>query len=100
MVSSDVMTQAGISPEEDISDTESGKIDEEIQRELEDQDLDVFEDFLKNFDIDDLSSDQDNDEEDQDWSLDYPIKVIIEPGGFSWSETPVFCTKFILNKNC
>ena len=66
MVSSDVMTQAGISPEEDISDTESGKIDEEIQRELEDQDLDVFEDFLKNFDIDDLSSDQDIDEEDQD----------------------------------
>lgn len=66
MVSSDVMTQAGISPEEDISDTEPGKIDEEIQQELEEQDLDVFEDFLKNFDIDDLSSDQDIDEEDQD----------------------------------
>jgi bifunctional DNase/RNase len=66
MVSTDVMTQAGISPEDDISETEPESVEEETLRELEDQDLDVFEDFLKNFDIDDLSSDQDIDEEDQD----------------------------------
>jgi hypothetical protein len=66
MVSTDVMTQAGISPEDDISETKPESVEEETLRELEDQDLDVFEDFLKNFDIDDLSSDQDIDEEDQD----------------------------------
>lgn len=66
MVSSDVMAQAGISPEDDISETKAGNIEDESLRDIEDQDLDVFEDFLKNFDIDDLSSDQDTDEEDQD----------------------------------
>lgn len=66
MVSSDVMIRAGISPEDDISETEPGNIEGQTLREIEDQDLDVFEDFLKNFDIDDLSSDQDIDEEDQD----------------------------------
>jgi len=66
MVSLDVMTQAGISPEEDISDSESGKVEEDAMEELEDQDLDVFEDFLKNYNIDELPSDQDTDEEDQD----------------------------------
>jgi len=66
LVSSDVMIQAGITPEEDISDEEPGKVDEELLQQIEEQDLDVFEDFLKNFDIDDLPSDQDIDEEDQD----------------------------------
>ncbi len=66
MVSSDVMIQAGITPEEDISEEEPGKIDEEILQQIEEQDLDVFEDFLKSFEIDDLPSDKDIDEEDQD----------------------------------
>ena len=66
MVSLDVMTQAGISPEEDISDSEPGKVKEDTMEELEDQDLDVFEDFLKNYNIDELPSDEDTDEEDQD----------------------------------
>ncbi len=66
MVSMDVMTQAGISPEEDISEVESGIVDEITSQELDDQNLDVFEDFLQNFDIDDHPSDQDTDEEDQD----------------------------------
>ena len=66
MVSSDVMTQAGITPEEDISEEEPGKVDEELLQQIEEQDLDVFEDFLKNFDIDDLPSDQDIDEEDEE----------------------------------
>ena len=66
MVSSDVMIQAGITPEEDISDAETDQIDEEMLQDIEEQDLDVFEDFLKNFDVNDLPSDQDIDEEDQD----------------------------------
>lgn len=66
LVSSDVLIQAGISPEEDISEAETDKTEEESQFKLENQDLDVFEDFLKNFNIDDLPSDQDSGEEDKD----------------------------------
>ena len=60
LVSEDVMRQAGIIPEEDISegDLEQGS-DEEIS-DLEEQDLDIFENFLQNFDIDDLDEDQDD----------------------------------------
>lgn len=66
MVSEDVMIQAGIIPEEDISDVEPGKVEEAGQENLGDTNLDVFEDFLQNFNIDDLPSDEDTDEEDQD----------------------------------
>lgn len=65
MVSEDVMTQAGIVPEEDISDMEPGKADESM-KDIEEQDLGVFEDFLQSFDSDDLSSEDDIDEEDPD----------------------------------
>lgn len=61
LVSEDVMTQAGIVPEEDISSSDNETFDEEI----EDANLDVFEDFLQNFSIDDLDSesDEENDED-------------------------------------
>ncbi|MFW5713504.1 MAG: bifunctional nuclease family protein [Brevefilum sp.] len=66
MVSEDVMSQAGIVPEEDITEAEAEAFDDEEFPELEEEDLDVFEDFLQNFDIDDLNSDDEEDEEDQD----------------------------------
>jgi hypothetical protein len=65
MVSEDVMNQAGIVPEEDITDSDAEGFDEGELPELE-EDLDVFEDFLQNFDIDDLSSGDEEDQEDQD----------------------------------
>ena len=61
MVSEDVMSQAGIIPEEDITDAEA--IENDSLEALEDEDLDVFEDFLQNFDIDDLNSTSDEDED-------------------------------------
>jgi len=64
MVSEDVMSQAGIIPEEDITDAEA--FDEEEFPELDEEDLDVFEDFLQNFDIDDLPSGEEEDEEDEE----------------------------------
>ncbi len=66
MVSEDVMSQAGIIPEEDISEENAGKVEARGQEDIEDVDLDVFEDFLQNFNIDDLPSDEDIDDEDQD----------------------------------
>jgi bifunctional DNase/RNase len=67
LVSEDVMNQAGIIPEEDISDVDEEKIkEEEGFEESEEPDLDVFEDFLQNFDIDDFSLDDDVDDADKD----------------------------------
>ncbi len=66
MVSEDVMSQAGIIPEEDISEADAGKAEARDQEDVEDVDLDVFEDFLQNFNIDDLPSDEDVDDEDQE----------------------------------
>jgi len=63
-VSEDVFDQAGIVPEEDISDEEAEELDEEMMTGLEDESLDVFEDFLQNFDLDDHSPDSDEDIED------------------------------------
>jgi hypothetical protein len=60
MVSEDVMNQAGIVPEEDISDVDADAADQEHIPELEEQSLDVFEDFLQNFDLDDLDSGEDD----------------------------------------
>lgn len=62
LVSEDVMNQAGIIPEEDMSEEESEALDEEILAELDSQDLDVFEDFLQNFDINDTAPDEDDEE--------------------------------------
>ncbi len=65
LVSSDVMNQAGIIPEEDMMDEESEAMDEEVLADLDTEDLDVFEDFLQNFNIDDMTSDEE-DEQDED----------------------------------
>ena len=62
MVSEDVMFQAGIIPEEDITDADSDAIENDSLEALEDENLDVFENFLQNFDIDDLNSPSDEDE--------------------------------------
>jgi bifunctional DNase/RNase len=56
-VTEDVMDQAGIVPEEDI--TSDGEIGDE---DLEDSKLDVFEDFLQNIDLNNLGSDDIDDE--------------------------------------
>lgn len=67
LVSEDVMSQAGIVPEEDITDdAESESFEEEEPTEVDRENLDVFEDFLQNFDIDDLDPDDEEDQEDQD----------------------------------
>jgi len=60
MVAEDVINQAGIVPEEDISDREADEVETGHLPE-EDENLDVFEDFLQNFDIDNLDSDEEND---------------------------------------
>ena len=57
-ISEDVMRVAGIVPELDISDEEPEGDSKELSDE-EAQDLDIFEDFLQNFDIDDLDEDED-----------------------------------------
>ncbi len=64
LVSEDVMVQAGIVPEEDISDEEAGESEENETAEVQENNLGVFEDFLQDFDIDDLTPDSDPDEED------------------------------------
>lgn len=64
MVSEDVFDQAGIVPEEDISDEDAKEFDKEMLDDLEDESLDVFEDFLQNFDLDVSSSDSDKEMED------------------------------------
>ncbi len=73
LVSEDVMRQAGIIPEEDISE---GDLEQSLNGEisdLEQQDLDVFENFLENFEIDDLDGDMDDDlDEDMDDETDEP----------------------------
>lgn len=60
MVADDVMNQAGIVPEDDISDMDPGEVDQEA--DIGEEKLDVFEDFLENFNLDDLDSDQDEDD--------------------------------------
>lgn len=53
LVSEDVMRVAGIEPEDDISDMESDDLDRQPFDEDKNSNLDVFEDFLQNFDLDD-----------------------------------------------
>lgn len=64
LVSEDVMRQAGIVPEDDISDADSEDEDEELLAELDEENLDVFENFLQNFDRGELPSEENQDEED------------------------------------
>jgi len=66
LVSEDVMSQAGIVPEEDFSDTDDEAFEDSDTDALDEESLDVFEDFLQNFDIDGLDSADEDDDEDQD----------------------------------
>ena len=66
MVSEDVMNQAGIVPEEDLTDSDAEDFDEDAVQALDSENLDVFENFLQNYDIDDLPSTADDEEEDED----------------------------------
>jgi len=63
LVSEEVMQQAGITPEEDLTSSEMDEINQESLPELDEESLDVFEDFLKDMDVDDLSTDSDEDDE-------------------------------------
>ena len=64
MVSEDVMNQAGIVPEDDMTEMESEEFDETFLIDGEDN-LGVFKDFLQNIDLDDLNSSSNNDEPDR-----------------------------------
>ena len=66
MVSDDVMGNAGIVPEEDISELEYKELDEESLGEDKDQNLEVFEEFLQNFDLDNTSSEDEDDDADEE----------------------------------
>jgi len=63
LVSEEVMQQAGITPEEDLTSSEMDEINQKALPELDEESLDVFEDFLKDMDVDDLSTDSDEDDE-------------------------------------
>ena len=63
LVSEEVMEQAGIVPEEDISEEEVGELEPEESPEIEASNLGIFEDFLQDYDIDNLTSDSDPDED-------------------------------------
>ncbi len=60
LVAEDVMSQAGIVPEEDLTESEAEKPGDDLFETADEQNLDIFEDFLKNIDIDDLPSEEDN----------------------------------------
>jgi bifunctional DNase/RNase len=66
MVSEDVMSQAGIVPEEDMTEDEAEPFEEGDTADFDSENLDVFEDFLQNFDSDDLDSEDEEDEGDQE----------------------------------
>jgi hypothetical protein len=67
-VSEDVMEKAGIIPEDDISKETSEKLQENKSSDVDDANLDIFEDFLQNINPDQLgkNSDVDDDEEEED----------------------------------
>jgi bifunctional DNase/RNase len=62
LVAEEVMSQAGIVPEEDMTSSDV----EGFEEDMEEPNLEVFEDFLQNFDIDDLDTDDDTNEEEDD----------------------------------
>jgi uncharacterized protein len=71
LVSHDVLDAAGIHPEQDIKDETSAPSEEPSSPEPEKEDksetrLSLFEDFLDNLDLDNLSSPPDDDQPDDD----------------------------------
>jgi len=66
MVSEDVMDQAGILPEKDIINTDAASQSEDSDLDFEKQDLEIFEDFLQQIDLDKLDSEEDSDPENDD----------------------------------
>lgn len=64
MVTESVFDQAGIVPEEDISDADSDALDEGTIDHLDAENLDVFESFLREFDLDDLPSETEDEADD------------------------------------
>jgi hypothetical protein len=58
MVAEEVMDQAAIIPEEDISDQDPAEVETQFSSKTEEGDLDVFEDFLKGYNLDDFGSDE------------------------------------------
>ena len=64
LVSEDVMRQAGIIPEPDITE-DSMLSGESSENEPDKEDLEVFEDFLQNFNLDDLGDQSDSEEDEQ-----------------------------------
>ena len=63
LISEDVMRQAGIIPEIDITEEEMAS-STESGMEPDEEDLDVFEDFLQNFNLDDLGDTPDGEDND------------------------------------
>ncbi|MBG0786657.1 MAG: bifunctional nuclease family protein [Anaerolineaceae bacterium] len=68
-ISETVMAQAGIMPEEDITDLEDEGQKEAFNFDSNDGDLDVFENFLQSMDLDDGDVDEADDEENDDDDL-------------------------------
>ena len=60
MVTEEVIERAGITPEEDMDPDE---VEENAIEDTQEVDLEVFEDFLKNLDLDDSASDEDQPED-------------------------------------
>jgi len=67
LVSEDVMSQAGIMPEEDIAELDGEDQNDPLRFSSADDDLDVFENFLQTMDLG--HTDEDEDESDQDEDL-------------------------------
>jgi hypothetical protein len=65
LVDDEVMDQAGIIPEEDLSEFDPQEAEEALLVDKE-ENLDVFEDFLQNINLDDLQSKSDEDEPEED----------------------------------
>jgi len=66
MVAEDVMNKAGIVPEQDMTEQGSARFDDERLESIDSENLGIFEDFLKNVDLDDLDSDSDDQPTDED----------------------------------
>ena len=59
-----VMEQAGIMPEEDISELDSDEQNESLRFSSADEDLDIFENFLQTIDLNDNDETDDTDDDD------------------------------------
>lgn len=63
LISEDVMRQAGIIPEPDITDKEAQVSGDASENAPAGEDLDVYENFLQNFNLDDLGDHPDSEED-------------------------------------